>query len=680
MSDIENIFDLANLRRAYRWILSNPDAKYKYYFRDSYAAFAIASDTALKKLRKDGLSNRYSPSHASKVMVPKPSGTLRPLTLLTVEDQLVYQACVNVISDMLKPRIRQRYGKRVFAHLYAGKSSSFFYMRWQDSYKQMGKAVRDLHSKGFSHVANFDLAAFYDSIDHHVLSHFLKEAGFDEDAVKLLMLCLRQWTSSTWGAGPETIYHEHGIPQGPHSSGMLSEVVLQHIDKAGERGSKTRYIRYVDDIKIFAKTEDELRRKLIALDLSSKEIGLFPQTSKINIRKISNPDHELKSISRPPEPSIWPVVNQTKLRSRLLEISRRSNVDPVLSSRFKYLLPRVKPTHRLSDRLLKVLRRHPEYSAAIASYISGYSVIPGRLAAKIITYLKEPELYHSVSGDILRACLARMSASDTATLGSFAAERLLRPKKGLLRLQPTYKEALIAWGIHSEAITFPEFETLRNTETDWWVRKSMLREFSTGQYGASSYREFLNKSIRLPETEIARCAAARLIEGSIPLDRPYGDVAEPAKILLRTSKIIKSVGRPPSMINAIISYVLSRTETRFDWVRFFGAGHRHAEQMAIFLKQSRETDIDAFMTRFDSFADSLTAEIFRRNCPGKAYPNYGSALKHPTLLALLPTTMQAFESLHQLRLQSLTAHPRSLKTGVATRRLSTTTTANYGLF
>jgi hypothetical protein len=91
--------------------------------------------------------------------------------------------------------------------------------------------------------------------------------------------------------------------------------------------------------------------------------------------------------------------------------------------------------------------------------------------------------------------------------------------------------------------------------------------------------------------------------------------------------------------------------------------------MAIFLKQSRETDIDAFMTRLDSFADSLVAEIFRRNCPGKVYPNYGSALKHPTLLALLPTAMQAFDSLHQLRLQSLTAHPRSLKTGVATRRL-----------
>jgi retron-type reverse transcriptase len=109
--------------------LSNPDAGYKAFFRDSYAAFAISSDTALRQLMNDGISNRYVPNHASKVMVPKPSGTLRPLTLLTIEDQIVYQACVNTISDLLKPNTKHRYRKRVFAHLYAGKSSKFFYMR-----------------------------------------------------------------------------------------------------------------------------------------------------------------------------------------------------------------------------------------------------------------------------------------------------------------------------------------------------------------------------------------------------------------------------------------------------------------------------------------------------------------------------------------------------------------------
>jgi retron-type reverse transcriptase len=579
LSNLEKIFELGNLRRAYRWILSNTDANYKAFFRDSYAAFAISSDTALRQLSKNGLSHRYVPSHASKVMVPKPSGTLRPLTLLTVDDQVAYQAYMNIIADLLKPKTKQRYKKRVFAHLYAGKSSRFFYMRWQDSYQSMGRAIRDLHKQGFVYVANFDLTAFYDSIDHRVLTHFLKEVGLDVDAIEQLIDCLRQWTSSTWSVGPETIYHGHGIPQGPLSSGMLSEVVLRHIDKAGERGHRTRYFRYVDDIKIFAKSEDELRRKLIALDISSKEIGLFPQTSKINIRRVTNPDQEIGSVSRPPVASIRPFVDQKKLTSRLLEITRRSRIDPLLSSRFRYLLSRAEPNYRLSERLLSVVRRRPEHSSTIFAYLSRYKVIPTRLAAKIIAYVREPELYHSVSGDILRACLGRMSVADSAVLGRFAAERLLRPRRTLLRPQPTYKEALIAWAIHTQTITYMELETVRDNETDWWVRKCILRELTAAQFGAPSYRDFINKSIRFSESEIARCAAAKLVEESIFLNKPYGDVFEPAKLILKSAKIIKSVGKPPSMINSILAYVLKRPETNYDWITFFGADHKHAEQI-----------------------------------------------------------------------------------------------------
>jgi hypothetical protein len=102
MTHLENVFDIKNLRRAYRWILSNHDSEYKSYFRDSYDAFAIASETHLKWIRGEGVKERYQLAHASKVLTPKPSGILRPITLLTVEDQIVYQACVNPIAEALK--------------------------------------------------------------------------------------------------------------------------------------------------------------------------------------------------------------------------------------------------------------------------------------------------------------------------------------------------------------------------------------------------------------------------------------------------------------------------------------------------------------------------------------------------------------------------------------------------
>lgn len=515
MTDLGKVFDIGNLLRAYRWTLSNPDAQYKSYFRDSYDSFAIASDTHLKWLRQEGLKERYQPSHASKILTPKPSGVLRPITLLTVEDQIVYQACVNLIADALKRKTSHRYEKRVFAHLYAGRSSPFFYMKWQNSYRKFGQRIRDAFANGYCYVANFDLASFYDSIDHYVLSHFLKEIGIDEDTVEFLLECLKVWTSSTWSTGPQNIYHEHGIPQGPLASGMLSEVVLQHLDRAGEQGRSTIYLRYVDDIKILAKSEDELRRKLIKLDISSKEIGLFPQTAKINIRRISDPNEEIKSVSRPPEPALRPFVDQKTLIDRILELSRNGRIDPANSTRFKYLLAKALPTHRLNARLMKVLRNNPHLATSVCGYVVGYKNIPRKLAADIMEYLQGPELYHAVNAAVLRACHGRMGHSETATLGRFCADRLVRPKRGSIPVQPSYKEALIAWALSANTITFAEFDTLVAAEPDWWVKKCALRELTDGRYGLPTYTDVINRSMRAAEPEVARIAAARLVQDNL---------------------------------------------------------------------------------------------------------------------------------------------------------------------
>lgn len=384
MSDYQTMCSTPNLKRAYRWLLSNPDARYKNLFRDSYAAFAISSNRNLTRLKDDLRHKRYEAGHASKIFLPKPSGVLRPITLLTVNDQLVYQSCVNVIADKLKPSTKHRYRKRVFNHLYAGKSSKFFYLKWQQSYHMFSDSIRDTFEMSYKWVANFDLTSFYDSIDHNVLKHFLIELQVDDDLISFLMNSLKIWSSSTWSNRSNAIYLEHGIPQGPLSSGMLSEVVLKHIDETGERGRRTKYFRYVDDIKIFAKNEKYLRQKLIALDLCSKEIGLFPQTSKINIRRLKNPEDEIKSVSIPPEPSIGPFGSQNKLVKRLLEITRRGRVAKDHTSRFKYLLGHVDPTHKLNSRLLDVLTNHPEFSESISRYFSKFDKLPHKAAGEIL--------------------------------------------------------------------------------------------------------------------------------------------------------------------------------------------------------------------------------------------------------------------------------------------------------
>ena len=451
---------------------------------------------------------------------------------------------------------------------------------------------------------------------------------------------------------------------------MLSEAVLQHLDIAGEQGRpRSIYLRYVDDIKILAKTERDLRAKLIKLDITSKEIGLFPQTSKINIRKFSDPEDEIKSVSRPPEPSIIPSTDQQRLTVRILELCRRGRVAPQDSTRFKYLLAKVNPNYRLNARLMAVLRSHPEYAPQIASYISRYAKIPVGMASEVKTYLGGDELYHSVFAVILDACLGRLPLSIDNAIGQAAAERLLRPKPGSLPIQPTYKASLIACALSGGKLTFAEYEGIVSVETDWWIKKRSVIKLVPGIYGVPSYEAFLNARMRENGSEVARVCAARLVEGAHKLTTPYGNVDITAKHVLRAAKLIRVVGAPDSRIPEIIAYMLSRKLTAFDWKTLFASEHTQAERMMILLKRDREANIEKFIVHFDSWCDLLLSELYKRLKPGKSYPSYGSALNDASIAATLPVAVAALKALHALRLESSVAHPRSQKTGKPTRRL-----------
>jgi hypothetical protein len=120
-------------------------------------------------------------SHSCKFLIPKKSGILRPYTILTVEDQIVYQALVNVIAERLAPKMRNSYLTQTFGHIYAGKTSQWFYRRWNDGYKAFNQATRAAFNRGLVYAASFDLTACYDSLDHAVLCHFLTQLGIEQE-------------------------------------------------------------------------------------------------------------------------------------------------------------------------------------------------------------------------------------------------------------------------------------------------------------------------------------------------------------------------------------------------------------------------------------------------------------------------------------------------------------------
>lgn len=355
-NDLNNLTQPKNFENAWKWINSSQDYRYKNYFRDLYQVYSFAKEENLKDLRKRVKNNTFQPTKPEKVYIPKKNGLLRPITLLSIEDQIVYQAFTNVIAEYHRKNNYKNYNQVVFGNLYSKKNNDFFYYKWVDSYKLMNSKIKKAFNNGKKYIASFDITAFYESIDHSILSEFLLEYGIDKEFIDRFINYMSIWTSDG------SFIQGSGLPQGPLSSGLISEVVISYIDnkykkKKFEKG--VQYFRYVDDIKLLADNEINLRKSLVRLDYYSKRIGLLPQSSKTELHKIGEIDEELKNLSEPfakiKESNF--SVSSYKAERELKKIIRNNEITNI--TRFKIYLPHIEPKHKISKKLVKLLYAHP---------------------------------------------------------------------------------------------------------------------------------------------------------------------------------------------------------------------------------------------------------------------------------------------------------------------------------
>jgi hypothetical protein len=136
------------------------------------------------------------------------------------------------------------------------------------------------------YVLKADIWKFYPTVDHEVLLGILERRVRDANVLRLVRDILATWTS-----GPE-YYHRftdddlfssarpRGIPIGNLTSQFLANVCLDRIDQLAKRELGVRaYVRYMDDMLLFADSRDALRRWRPALGtaLEGLRLRLHPQ-------------------------------------------------------------------------------------------------------------------------------------------------------------------------------------------------------------------------------------------------------------------------------------------------------------------------------------------------------------------------------------------------------------------
>ncbi len=228
---LERILDRDNLNRAYKRVKANKGAPgVDGMTVDELLPYLKAHGEALRQAIFEG---HYVPQPVRRVEIDKPGGGKRELGIPTVTDRMLQQAIVEVLTPIFE----------------AGFSQSSYGFRPKRGAKQAVKAAQAHINNGYKWVVDIDLARYFDTVNHDKLMALVARKVHDKRVLRLT----RAYLNCGIMLGGVVIETEEGVPQGGPLSPLLSNIMLDELDKELEkRGHK--FCRYADDCNIYVKS------------------------------------------------------------------------------------------------------------------------------------------------------------------------------------------------------------------------------------------------------------------------------------------------------------------------------------------------------------------------------------------------------------------------------------------
>lgn len=182
------------------------------------------------KIKEQLLEGQYQPQPVRQAEIAKRAGSgVRKLGIPTVLDRFIQQALNQVLSPIFDPN-------------FSGSSYGF---RPARKAHQAVKQVQAYVAGAKSWVVDMDLEKFFDRVNHDIVVSRVARRVKDK---RVLLLMRKYLTAGTMAGGLITASRE-GTPQGGPLSALLSNIVLEDLDKELERRGLS-FCRYADDCNI----------------------------------------------------------------------------------------------------------------------------------------------------------------------------------------------------------------------------------------------------------------------------------------------------------------------------------------------------------------------------------------------------------------------------------------------
>ena len=263
---IEQVLNRRNVMRAYKQVRANKGSAGV----DGMSVYELYNylTNNRERIETELRQGKYLPQAILGVSIPKSNGKTRLLGIPIAVDRVLQQAVAQVIVTKFEMEFEDY---------------SYGFRPNRNTQQAVLKAQEYINS-GYNHIVDIDLKSFFDEVDHCILLQLL----YRKIKCPLTLRLIRKWLRVPILIKGKLVKRRKGVPQGSPLSPLLSNIMLNELDKELEKQG-LRYVRYADDFSIYTKSNQSARKigNNIYLFLKNK-LKLPINREKSGIRKPVN--------------------------------------------------------------------------------------------------------------------------------------------------------------------------------------------------------------------------------------------------------------------------------------------------------------------------------------------------------------------------------------------------------
>jgi RNA-directed DNA polymerase len=234
---IEQLTSKKNLNDAYWQVYRNKGAAGvdRLSVMELYSRLQTHSKQYIQQIERES----YQVSPIRGVEIPKSNGKMRLLGIPTVVDRVFQQALHQVLQPVFEPDFQQH---------------SYGFRPQRNAHQAIARSLENINS-GYQHIVDIDLKSFFDEVEHYTLLELI----YKKVKCKATLKLLRSFLRAPILINGKLQKRRKGVPQGSPLSPLLSNILLNELDKELEKRGH-RYVRYADDFSIYVRSKKAAKR------------------------------------------------------------------------------------------------------------------------------------------------------------------------------------------------------------------------------------------------------------------------------------------------------------------------------------------------------------------------------------------------------------------------------------